>query len=226
MAKIPIQIGARSFQTKTEAKTFARHILTRHADGEVIAGLDDLFLRDLVALHHEASTKIGCGVAHFSAQHDPVWGNTRHFVIVRTDGTSTDVSFHTCIDGSNARRDVFHALRHAIADQVISFQQAAFAGDILPICPYTGEILTISDAHVDHTPPDTFFALATRWMKESSLAVDDIPLVDSCDNQWASEVRDLSQKSSWCVFHKANAHLRIISRAANLSHAKREHPKA
>ena len=196
VAKIPIQIGARLFQTKTEAKKFARNILARSDDGEIITGLDDLFLRDLVALHHEAATKIGCGIAHFTAQRDPVWGNTRHFLIVRTDGSSTDVSFHTCIDGSNARRDVFHALRHAVADQVVSFQQAAFASDVLPICPYTGEILTISDAHVDHTPPDTFFALATHWMQHKGLKLSNISLVDSTDNQWVCAMCDFSQEKS------------------------------
>src|SRR6478752_5096925 len=98
MTKIPIQIGARVFKAKTEAKNFARKIIARYADGETVIGLDDLFLRDLVALHHEAATKTGSGIAYFTVQRDPVWHNTRHFVIVRTDGTSTDVSFHICID--------------------------------------------------------------------------------------------------------------------------------
>lgn len=222
MAKIPIQIGARLFKTKTEAKNFARQIIARYADGETITGLDDLFLRDLVVLHHEAATKTGSGIASFTVERDPVWHNTRHFVIVRTDGTSTDVSFHICIDGTNDRRDVFHALRHAVSDQVISFQQAAFSGDIVPICPYTQDILTVADAHVDHAPPNTFFALTTAWMRQNDLSFSDIPLVDNADNQWVRAMRDPEQEVSWCAFHQGNAHLRIISRPANLSHAKRE----
>jgi|GEM_PF-1461962 len=136
MAKIPIQIGAQNFATKTDAKSHARAIMARHAEAETIGGADDLFLRDLVAIHPEAARKIGSGISHFTTKLDPVWRKNRHFVIVRTDGTDTDVSFHICIDGSNDRRDVFHALRHAVAEQVISFQRVAFAGDILPICPY------------------------------------------------------------------------------------------
>ena len=42
MAKIPIQIGARLFGTKTEAKNFARGIMARHSEGESIIGTDDL----------------------------------------------------------------------------------------------------------------------------------------------------------------------------------------
>lgn len=222
MAKIPIQIGAQTFPTKSEAKNHARAIMARYEEAEIVIGADDLFLRDLVAIHPEAERKIGSGISHFTTKLDPVWRKNRHFVIVRTDGTDTDVSFHICIDGSNERRDVFHALRHAVAEQVISFQRAAFSDDILPICPFTNEILSFSDAHVDHIPPDTFFALATRWMQQNGIEYQDVPLVDNADNQWIRVMRDRTQEDSWCAFHQNSARLRIISRIANLSHAKRE----
>lgn len=221
MPKIPIQIGARHFTTKTEAKSHARDIMARYQEGQRITGLDDLFLRDLVAIHPEAVRKIGGGIDHFTTQLDPVWRNSRHFVIVRSDGSSTDVSFHICIDGSNDRRDVFHGLRHAVADQVIAFQRLALGGDLMPICPFTAEVLTIANAHVDHEPPDTFLALATRWMHSAGLKVEDIPLVDNADNQWVRTMRDANQIASWAGFHRENARLRIISRPANLSHVKK-----
>ena len=221
MARIPIQIGARLFGSKSEAKEFSRDIIRRYAEGEMIVGEDDLFLRDLVAIHPEAAQKIGCGIAHFTTQLDREWRKHRHFVIVRIDGKPTDVSFHTCIDGSNERRDVFHALRHAVADQVFAFQLAALDGS--PVhCPYTSALLTKENVHVDHAPPDTFFALATRWMNEHGLSVPSVPLVDSADNQWVRTMCDEAQQSSWSDFHRSNARLRVISRPANLSHVKRE----
>lgn len=222
MARIPVQIGARTFATKTAAKEFARGIIARHADGQTIMGEDDLFLRDLVSIHPEAATKIGCGVAHFTTRRDPVWRSNRHFQIVRNDGSETDVSFHVCIDGTNERGDVFAALRHAVCEQVISFQRAAFASGVPPVCPYTKQSLTVADAHVDHTPPDTFFAIATRWMQVAALAISDIPLVENADNQWLRTLRDPAHSVAWSSFHRAHARLRIISRPANLSHAKRE----
>lgn len=222
MAKIPIQIGAQIFATKTEAKNYARAILARYAEAETIIGADDLFLRDLVSIHPEAAQKIGSGISHFTTKLDPVWRKNRHFVIVRTDGSDTDVSFHICIDGSNDRRDVFEALRHAVAEQVISFQRAAFAGGTPLICPYTNKTLSFLDAHVDHAPPDTFFVLATRWMQENGIEFHDVSLVDNADNQWIRVMRDPVQEDSWRTFHQSWARLRIISRIANLSHAKRE----
>ena len=225
MSRVPIQIGPRLFGSKAEAKSFTRELISRYGDGEIISGVDDIFLRDLIAIHHDAAKKIGCGIAHFTVQPDPNWGTTRHFVIVRTDGSDTDFSFHTCIDGSNERRDVFHALRHAVAFQILDFQQAAFAGDVLPICPYTQSVLTSSNAHVDHAPPDTFLVLAMRWMAEETLLISDIPLVENADNQWVREMRDPRQQASWQAFHLQHATLRIISRQANLSHAKRDATK-
>ncbi len=222
MAKIPIQIGARLFATKAEAKTFARNIIARYSEGEIISGTDDLFLRDLVAIHPEATKKIGCGIDYFTTKLDEVWRTNRHFVIIRTDGSDTDFSFHVSIDGSNNRRDVFHAMRHAVAEQVIAFQRAALSCATRPICPYTQEVLTITTSHVDHTPPDTFFALATRWMQENDFSISDIPLVDNADNQWVRSMRDPDQETSWSGFHQAHARLRIISRPANLSLVKRE----
>jgi hypothetical protein len=220
MARIPIQIGPLFFDSKAAAKRFSREIIQRYVDGEKIVGSDDLFLRDLVAIHPEASAKIGCGIAHFTTQLDPEWRRNRHFVIVRNDGSPTDVSFLTCIDGSNDRRDVFHALRHAVADQVIAFQRAAFAKAAPPVCPYANAVLSVSTAHVDHAPPETFFALATRWMAENGLSITTVPLVDNADNQWVRTMRDEGQRRSWSIFHQANARLRIISRGANLSQAK------
>lgn len=219
---IPIQIGANSFKSKADAKNHARAIMARHAVGEPITGVDELFLRDLITCHPEAIQKTGCGISYFTSQIDPVWKTTRCFVIVRNDGSTTDFSFHTCIDGNDHRKDVLHALRHAVADQIITFQRCAFACGVPIVCPYTGERLSASACHVDHVPPDTFLQLVGRWMAQESLQYPDLKLVDNADNQWVRILKDDSLSSSWQRFHICNANLRIISPVANLSHVKRE----
>src|SRR5688572_18481074 len=153
--RIPILIGPLEFQSKAEAKQYARSILGQYLDHQTITEQDDSFLRDLIAIHPEAVAKVGCGISHFSSQTDPIWKTTRHFVLVRTDGSTTDFSFHTCLDGSNNRKDVLHALRHAIAYQVLYFQGEEFRNGCV-VCPYTKQLLTPSNCHVDHCPPLTF----------------------------------------------------------------------
>ncbi len=220
--KIPIQIGAHSFPTKSAAKDYARFILDSSSDGEIIDNQDGLFLRNLVAIHPESSQKTGCGIDHFTAATDPIWKTTRHFVIVRTDGSSTDFSFHTCIDGANDRKDVLSALRFAVSDQIINFQRCSFAVNKLIYCPYTDQLLAPIFCHVDHTPPDTFMSLVSRWMTQEKLEFSDLPLVDNADNQWVRELKDSEQSSSWQRFHITNCNLRLISPVANLSHVKKE----
>jgi hypothetical protein len=222
---IPIQIGANTFKSKSDAKNHARAIMERYSVNQIITGTDDIFLRDLIAIHPEADQKIGCGIAHFTSQIDPVWKTTRHFLIVRTDGSSTDFSFHTCIDGNNHRKDVLHALRHAIAEQVVYFARCAFICNPHPSCPYTGEILSPANCHVDHSPPETFLNLVSCWMKQERLGYSDLQLVDNDDNQWVRVLRDDTLSSSWQRFHITNANLRIISPVANLSHVKRNRPQ-
>ena len=216
-----IQIGCLTFKSKKEAKDYIRPIFNKYKDGQRIAGEEDSFLRDLISLHPESVTKIGSGISHFTIQPDQEWGTTRHFVLVRLDGQSTDFSFHTCIDGSNKRQDVYSALRHAVSEQVIAFKRSAFAGDILPLCSYHNCSLTELEAHVDHVSPNTFLILANNWMAINSLSIEDVELVDNADNQWIRELRDKEQARSWQEYHIKNATLRIISKLANLSDSKK-----
>src|SRR3954469_25318524 len=104
MAK-PIVIGESRFASQKAAMAFARELRDRYADGEAIQGLDAAFLEDLLSLHPEADQKFGNGITHFSVQADSVFGTTRHFVVHRKDGSSTDFSFKSCVEGSSARRD-------------------------------------------------------------------------------------------------------------------------
>lgn len=218
----PIQIGPHGFTSKAAAKQYARAIMKKHVELGVMLPGDEMFLRDLVAIHPEAEQKIGCGISGFTTRVDPIWRTTRHFVIIRTDGSTTDFSFHTCIDGSNHRKDVLQALRHAISDQVVNFERCAFTTDDPLFCPFTGEELSLFDCHVDHTPPDTFLNLVQRWMKQEGIEnFSEIQLVDNADNQWVHELRDERLSSSWQSFHISNCNLRLISPLANLSHVKR-----
>jgi len=217
-----IQIGSKSFDSKKSAKDYVRGIMARYRESEIIGGTDDTFMRDLLSCHPEASQKTGAGVAHFTTRPDPVWRTSRHFVVVRVDGTDTDFSFHTCLDGRHNRKDVLQAMRHAVAEQIIDCRNAFFKRHSSPRCPYTGEPLTGNNAHVDHVPPDTFAELAARWLSRQGYRHDDVVLVPNADNQHVCEMCDPSQLLSWRGFHESQAKLRVISKTANMSHVRKE----
>lgn len=222
-----IRVGPHTFASKHAAKQHCRNIMKRHAEMGVMLPQDEVFLRDLIALHPEAGQKIGCGIGGFTTQVDPIWKTTRHFSIIRMDGSITDFSFHTCIDGNNHRKDVLQALRHAVSDQVTNFIRCSFAETNHAIlCPFTGDELVPFECHVDHVPPDTFLNLVTQWMSESGLQFTDIRLVDNEDKQWVRELSDPEQSSSWQCYHISHCNLRLVSPVANLSHVKRRGAKS
>lgn len=218
---IPVFIGGTIFPSKTVAKDFFRSLRDRYDNHVEIIGEDHEHLRSLIACHPEADGKIGVGVASFSVSVDAEFGSTRHFVIHRTDGSSTDFSFLICIDGRNHRRDRFEAMRRAVEDQIIAFRDAYFAGAPERNCPLRGIPITPSAYHVDHAPPEKFLILAETWLGLNQLTFLDVRITPPGDNQIVARMTDEAQMSSWFEFHRSRAVLRMLSPLGNLSNANR-----
>jgi hypothetical protein len=155
MAK-QIIIGGLTFQSKKKAKDFYRDLRDKYDIGEKTTDEDTRYLIDLINIHSEAEQKKGCGISHFSVGFDEHYGKTKHFVIHRVDGSSTDVSFIQAIDGKNERRDRLVALRIAVDDQILDFRTECFSKQSELICPLRGIPITQEKYHIDHTPPNTF----------------------------------------------------------------------
>lgn len=216
-----IVIGSLRFRTKNEAKQFFRGIRDRYPDGAQLAVEDDSLLRDLLACHPEASYKIGPGVDHFTVETDTHFGRTRHFTVHRVDQSSTDFSFHSCIDGRNTRRDRMGALREAVEDQIVAFRERAFALETSPVCPIRGVPVRRDSYHVDHAPPAVFDVLVQGWLGAARMSLDDVLITPPGDNQIVATMTDAVQKLSWQEHHRSNANLRLLSSRANLSDARK-----
>jgi hypothetical protein len=219
--KCPITIGEDEFNTKKEAETAVQEILNRHGMGQSLTGDEDTFIRDLIALHPATVDKIGCGIDHIEIRPDPDYGTTRCFHVIRTDGSSTDVSYKKCINGEKYRQLVRPALRTAIQRQIQQFKEGQFA--IGPQnCPYTNELLTLETCHVDHLPPMTFETLVTEWLKLNGLKESDVQITAREDNSSSRFMVNASQIQSWVTYHQYHARLRLLSRRGNLSNSKIE----
>jgi hypothetical protein len=97
MAKKPITIGTRTFDTKGAAEKFIQEILYRRPLLAPIDGPDHAFLLALLSKHPDAVKKIGVGVKHFTVEKSI--GGTQCFYITRVDGTREDFSFGKCLKG-------------------------------------------------------------------------------------------------------------------------------
>lgn len=221
MAK-PVIIAGFHFPTKGAAKQFYGEIRDRYPDGVRLLPEDELVLRELLSNHPDAPQKIGVGVAYFTVNTDAHFGRTRHFTVHRVDGSPAKFSYHSCIDGPNARRDRLGALREAVANQILSFREHAFKAGIVLACPLRGVPITRDAYHVDHVPPLVFEVLVQDWLKSVGLTLEQIQITAPTDNQILAGMTEVAQKVSWQEYHRLHARLRMLSPRANLSEARRQ----
>ena len=90
---------------KTELLNRAKSILNRYALNETLGVLDFDFMMGILECHPEAEKKIGCGVASIVVSREEVFG-TRHFEIIRTDGSREDFSYIKSLQKDNLHHKV------------------------------------------------------------------------------------------------------------------------
>jgi hypothetical protein len=93
----PLSIGSLHFAKKGDAAAFLQTMLHRYDVGDKVSAADEQILRDALALHPEARTKVGCGITHFSVRSADF--GTKCFWINRPDGTTEKFSYKACITG-------------------------------------------------------------------------------------------------------------------------------
>ena len=220
MARAPITLGSETFRTKEALKARIRGIVAAHADDETLNAEEFSLIRALLERHRRRSEKVGCGVTSIEVRTN--WpGPTRGFWLTRADGTCTDFSWLDCVDGKAHRKDVLGAMRVTVIEQVQEFRKAWFASHPECRCPLTGTPISPDECHVDHIPPDTFDALATRFLEANALDVESIAVDGFGDGRMARTLSDPALRAAWSEFHRPHARLRVVSRLGNLSISRR-----
>ncbi len=207
----PVDVAGLHFETRAACKDHVRALLACYQVGQTLSETDTAFMLALLEQHPDSASKIGCGVASFRLSTDTHWRKTQYARIVRIDGSEEDFSWQKCIDGESQMKKVLGALRVAVSDQVIAFRDRELVSGA--VCPFRGVRLTADTSHVDHVRPLTFQQLAESW-----LAGRDVQLAK---RDFYSEIEDPDALASWRAFHLERARLRLVSKAANLSDAKK-----
>lgn len=109
-------------------------------------------LLETIAMHPEASRKIGVGIDHFRIQRNAL-GAGKGIKFVRVDGSEDGFSYKRCITGAiqSPHGKVCEALRFTVHSQLIAFRDALG----LPVrCATSGVIITDrKNLHIDHREP-------------------------------------------------------------------------
>jgi hypothetical protein len=222
-SKGPYLVGSEAFSTKKDAEAFVQSILNRNPLGQELLGDDLTFVLALLALHPKAAEKVGTGVAGIRVVQEATWG-TRHFELVRTDGSTTDFSFMKCLYPATKLQLFRQACRHAVADDIIEFRHRAFdtandAGQLR--CPVLDIPMTLQETHVDHEPPRTFDQLVQEFIQRERIEVDAVALTGLGDGELRKGLANSELEERWREFHRTNARLRVVSTKANLSAIRR-----
>jgi hypothetical protein len=175
----------------------------RYRVGQRIPEPDHTELRWLLDRSPWASTKIGCGIDHFSVMLMPPY-NSRCFQIVRTDGSTTDFSFPHCVNGEDGsdRHEMHKAFRAEVSDDIFAKKQEFFAkhGDSesrVP-CAITGKLVNTYEANADHAPPRTFGTLVDLFLAARGIEPS-ADLLAYEDNQHAPRLKDRKLAEDWQI---------------------------
>ena len=82
----PVSYGDLHFRTQTDARTYLNRMLNQYDPGDRVSASDTIILKAALALHPEASEKIGAGIKDFSVRTADF--GTKCFWVNRTDGTT------------------------------------------------------------------------------------------------------------------------------------------
>lgn len=201
-------VGGEVFKTKKALFQRAQQLLRSLQVGPVDSQHNQ-FLYDLLQMHPNAVSKIGCGVKSFFVMKDD-WGG-KCFGAERIDGSKTDFSYRYCAGAAPTPWMVFvQAARAAVSQQIIEVKMAAFAVEKTIKCPLSGTDMTFETAHVDHEPPRTFEKLLRDFVEVVGLDPNDPPIAPCKDGLFGRVFSIEDVRLAWEAFHKEKAVLRVI----------------
>lgn len=215
----PITVAGATFKTKKALLERIQGILYRYQPEDALTPADCAFMRAVLERHPSACEKIGCGVTAIKV-HTTDYGNLG-FYLVRTDGSWTDFSFMHCLTPRTQLNDFKKACRNMVFPQIQEFKNRAFAECGMIPCAVSGDWLTKSQAHVDHTPPDTFEAILADFIAAQGIDPETVEIDGYSDGEMDKRLANDELTNSWMHYHAYRAKLRIVSAFANLSTIKR-----
>lgn len=216
-----MKIGALEFHSKGAAIEHFKAMLYRHPLGQAVPEPDATELSWLLGRHHDYEQKQGVGIACFMPHKTPVWG-TVGFKIVRVDGSETDFSYRTCLDGQKTPlASVVGAMRQEVSEDIRRAKREWFAAhrdaDYFVPCALTGRRVGWEEAHADHAPPFPFRTLAVAFIKARGIEPSWEMLQPAADNQYVPLLADRVLAEEWKAYHHELAVIRIVAKGANLS---------
>ena len=232
--KKQIQIGEKSYKSKSEALLHYKTILNSYDFGETLNHKDfndviDLLVYDeainnCINEESDSETRIEEVEQELFIENirvAKVQFNTKCFERVWSDGTSNYTSYTFLINQplKNADRYFTIACRNTVQQDLINLKQQYFKDNTLGSgnvkCQETGQICKWDDLVVDHRQPNTFSIILDRFKEVFQIDTNKIEYNTDDNNLTLFKDNNLSEKFK--TYHKEKANLRVVKKEVNSS---------
>jgi hypothetical protein len=212
----PVQLGNRRFPSKKAAADFIKMLL-KSPVGK-LQGDNFEIVRDLIYRHPNAGDKVGPGIKDIWLRKCQDFGRNNQFIIERTDGSCMDFSYKNCLAGKLPTFKGYFSIacRNAVASDIIAFRDNELLWNPIIFCPYTKEVLTRNNCHVDHAPPEPFAKIVDDYINENKINI----FVVEIQGNTVKTFKDPVIAAHFRTYHRNKAKLRLLSIQANLLHYK------
>lgn len=160
---------------------------------------------------------LGCGIRRILLKEtECIYEGVFQFHVERRDITQARFDFRDAYDDpyhnykdKSFKDDVEIAMRAAVLPQLVQFKEMLSKDHQMElISDISGMALPWERAVVQHFPV-TFHQLVTAFLNENQLIVENIKL--EYDENHAYRIQDPELRDRWVVFHRSQAHYRVIS---------------
>lgn len=213
-------INEQNFKNLQEIRSYIHKIRDSYKNYSYLNTDDFDFMRSLLDRHEHASKKIGCGVKAIYIKNNKMFKQTREFWLVRTDGSETDFSYKVCLrNKTESMLTKFKtACRVAIENEIMEFKRSFFKNrKLIHRCPFTKEVITLTNSHVDHAYPWTFNKIVMEFIKIYRIDINNIEIRGILEDAVTQNSLSDKLKNDFISFHNRLATLRVVSKKANLS---------
>ncbi|WP_080925954.1 DUF3223 domain-containing protein [Pseudomonas chlororaphis] len=204
-------LGPFEYKSKKELMDRLKNYLYNAPVGVITNKFAVKKLHLLVAMHPDASRKIGIGIDHFRIERNEL-GAGKGIKLVRLDGSEDSFSYKRCITGvtQSSHGKVCEALRFAVRPQLIAFRDAVG----LPTkCATTGVVITErQDLHIDHIEP--FWKLLERFCGDHGV---DLTRLGTIGNGEELSLTNQYISSAFEEYHRLHAKLQPLLKTANIA---------
>lgn len=174
--------------------------------------LDEEFLLSIFEGHNEWDIKKGVGIKSISIAKN-IFNNC--FQVNRIDGSFTDISFMNSITNRSKVYEIKKACRNSIRDYIVKFRNENVVFGV-STCPFTREILTLQNTHIDHYDL-AFDKMFNLWVLNYDIEFLYSKINETKDNSVITYFIDNQIINEFREFHHKNSKLRPVSKIANLS---------